>query len=271
VSVRARAGALRRRHPAVDFVFACLARDSDVASGLLGAALGFRIFLWLLPAGLVIVGGLGFTASKEAGDKATSLGFGVVADQVREASADARGGRGALLLGGLVLLVIASAALVKATVIASALAWGLPRRRPGSWPGAVGVLIAVVLSAVLVGSVVAWLRHRGGPLGLGALLATVFFWVALWWGVSMLLPHAPGVRSHSLLPGALVFGLGIFALHVFSVLYLDRHLANQADLYGAIGGAATLLLWTYLLGRLVVLSAVVNATWADRDREPVAA
>ena len=42
----------------------------------------------------------------------------------------------------------------------------------------------------------------------------------------------------------------------------------MSELYGALGAAASVLLWLYLIGRLVVGSAVLNATLWERNRSP---
>jgi uncharacterized BrkB/YihY/UPF0761 family membrane protein len=49
-----------------------------------------------------------------------------------------------------------------------------------------------------------------------------------------------------------------------SVYILARRVASASELYGSLGVAAALLLWLYLLGRLVVAAAMLNATLWDR-------
>jgi uncharacterized BrkB/YihY/UPF0761 family membrane protein len=41
---------------------------------------------------------------------------------------------------------------------------------------------------------------------------------------------------------------------------------SASELYGALGAASAVLLWLYLIGRLVVASAVLNATLWERRR-----
>lgn len=266
---RARAGmlALQDRHPSVRIALSVGERDRETAGGLLGAALAFRIFLWLLPAILVIAGGLGFVAPDHADADAKSLGLsGFAAGQIRQASAQAHRARWLVLILGAVLLYMASVSLAKAVIEASRVAWGLPRPRVRA-ARAAGVLIVVTTGSTAVAVLCAWLRNRTGAVGLVALLLTVLVWIVLWWGVSSLLPHPTGVRSTELLPGAVLFGVGLYALHLFTVLYLGHRVAAQSKLYGALGGAATILLWAFLLGRLVVMSATMNAIlFARRGR-----
>ena len=58
----ARAEAERRRHESVDVVFEVVDRDVETGGGIIAGALAYRLFIWLLPAVLVAVAGLGFAA-----------------------------------------------------------------------------------------------------------------------------------------------------------------------------------------------------------------
>jgi uncharacterized BrkB/YihY/UPF0761 family membrane protein len=112
-----------------------------------------------------------------------------------------------------------------------------------------------------------WARGRGVGeevvvrIGLfGALVVLALF-------ASSLLPHAP-VPLVRLVPGALLLAVTAQALHVLTVFYLSPKLRSSSELYGGLGAAATVLLWLYLIGRLVVLSAVLNATLWERQVHP---
>jgi uncharacterized BrkB/YihY/UPF0761 family membrane protein len=82
---------------------------------------------------------------------------------------------------------------------------------------------------------------------------------------SLALPHASTSNVH-LVPGVLLVAIGAQAMHVFTVFYLSPKLESSSELYGGLGAAATVLLWLYLIGRLVVLSAVLNATLWERQQ-----
>jgi uncharacterized BrkB/YihY/UPF0761 family membrane protein len=72
------------------------------------------------------------------------------------------------------------------------------------------------------------------------------------------------VSAVELLPGALLIGVGVQFLHLATVFYFAHRIARASKLYGGLGGAATILLWTYLVARLVIASTVVNKTLAGR-------
>jgi uncharacterized BrkB/YihY/UPF0761 family membrane protein len=88
----------------------------------------------------------------------------------------------------------------------------------------------------------------------------------LW--ISWLLPHARDVSVTDLLPGALLFGLIVWAMHLLTVFYFARKISHASDTYGALGSAIGILLALYLLGRAMSASAVLNATlWERKQRE----
>ena len=61
--------------------------------------------------------------------------------------------------------------------------------------------------------------------------------------------------------------LGLEALHLVTVYWIAPEVEHKTDTYGAIGFALALLLWAYLLGRLITSAAVVNETlWTRYQR-----
>jgi uncharacterized BrkB/YihY/UPF0761 family membrane protein len=64
-----------------------------------------------------------------------------------------------------------------------------------------------------------------------------------------------------------VFALGALFLHVVTVYFIAREVESKTDTYGAIGAALALLLWAYLLGRIMTAAAVVNASLFERSTE----
>jgi uncharacterized BrkB/YihY/UPF0761 family membrane protein len=83
----------------------------------------------------------------------------------------------------------------------------------------------------------------------------------------MALPHARDAGWRDLLPGALLLAAGAQVLHLVTVFYLAGRIESASELYGALGSASAVLLWLYLIGRLVVGSAVLNATLWERRRQ----
>ena len=78
----------------------------------------------------------------------------------------------------------------------------------------------------------------------------------------MQLPHGP-VRWLRLLPGAVLVGIGLLCVNVFNVYVTTRLVENRANTYGALGIATALLFSLVLVGRLIVVSAELNATLSE--------
>ena len=57
-----------------------------------------------------------------------------------------------------------------------------------------------------------------------------------------------------------MFAIGAEVLHVITVVWYAKRLEHSSELYGGLGAAVVLLAWLYLLGRLTISSAVVNAS-----------
>jgi uncharacterized BrkB/YihY/UPF0761 family membrane protein len=67
-----------------------------------------------------------------------------------------------------------------------------------------------------------------------------------------------------LVPGAVLVAIGAQALNLFTVYYLAGQAERATSTYGAIGAALTILLWLFILARLVVGGAMLNAELARR-------
>ena len=95
-------------------------------------------------------------------------------------------------------------------------------------------------------------------LGLGVCFGAVWLWVSMW------LP-SQDVPWTAYLPGAVLFGVGVEALYVFTAYYLQIKLANASELYGALGLATTALFYLFLVGLGVIWAAELNAiVWEVR-------
>ena len=62
--------------------------------------------------------------------------------------------------------------------------------------------------------------------------------------------------------------LGMEVISGIGTLLISPRIATSQSTYGALGVAATLLLGLFLVSRLVVASAVVNATAWERRSSP---
>ena len=268
-AARVRVETARPRYRSLDLAFTVGERDQRVGGGLLAGALAFRLFLWVLPACLVVVGGLGFGSRGWLDNVVNDNGVGgLTADVIAQATTDSDLSRWVALLLGLYFLYFAAVALARAVVAATAFSWQIPIPRIANKPRAALLTSAVLFAAgaaVLAGNI---LRARSSGPGLILTFSLVVFWTGLWWYVSSWLPRSEQARPLDLWPGAVLVGIGAQAMHLVSVLYLSHKIQSASGLYGSLGTAAVLLLAGYLMARLMIGSCVLNATLVKRREIP---
>jgi uncharacterized BrkB/YihY/UPF0761 family membrane protein len=222
----------------------------------------------MVPMLLVLVsvfGVFGFSvgAARSAGSR---LGLTAYAANVIE-QARAQSSVGALVgLGvGLFAMFFASRSALKSLRIVHSLAWNLPmQRRP------VRAISSVIFAASAIGlwiaiAAIGVLRSHGvlGWLAIVLLRTALYGGISVW--ISAVTPHPDGVTWRDYLPGALAMAISIQVLQVFSEVYLVYKAQHLSKLYGGLGVAVVLLLWLYIVGRMIVASAMLNATlWEQR-------
>jgi uncharacterized BrkB/YihY/UPF0761 family membrane protein len=264
--VTERAQEERGRHGSLDAVFEIVDRDAEVAGGIIAGALAYRLFIWLLPLALVLVGGLGLfadAASDSPKDVAGSVGLGgLVAASFQEST---KASWYALLVGVPVLLY-ATRSVLRVLIGTHRLVWGDVRSAaPKPTFTASAELLALILLCFLLAVLASWVRATSAMPGLVSTLAVTLGFAGAWLLVSLGLPHRDAGWK-DLVPGALVVGIGLDLFQVLAAYLLTPYALAKQGTYGALGIAAVLLLGLFLLGRLMVTAAEVNATLWERRR-----
>ena len=269
--LRAQVEAARRRHRALDLALDVVEQDSTIGGGMLGGALAYRLFVFLLPLSLFLVAGIGVyadTTEQSPSEVVSNSGLtGLIAKEI--AAAANSPARWAILIATLPVLVYAAGMLYRAIAIVHAIAWHGSGRavRLSSKGFAVfgGLLVAQFACTLIAG----WIRRSDGVSGVTALLVYMVLLGGAWLALARLLPHR-GVGWKALVPGTALLALGMLLVNSFNVYITTRLVADRADTYGALGVATALLFSLYLVGRLIVGSAVLNATLdARRRRSPM--
>ena len=244
-------------------------RDGDVGGGIIAGALAYRLFIWLLPLALVAVAGLGFAAdaaSRSPEEAAESLGIeGLISSSITNAAESPK--RWYALLIGIPALLWTTRSLLRALIGAHRLVWG-DVRAAAPKPTALATLrlLLLILSFGAFTTFASALRSWSPGPGLVATLAIVVVYAGLWLLISLQLPHRAVDWVH-LVPGALVYGLGVEVLNVVVAYVITPWALAKQGTYGALGVAAALLFGLYLISRVAVGAAVVNVTlWERRAR-----
>ena len=250
----------------LDATFETIARDSEIGGGILAAALAYRIFFFLLPLGFFLVSGLGFLArALDTSVQAivSDLGLsGIITEQVANTADDSSIW---VLLGSLVLLAYVTRSLSRAVTVVHALAW----ERSAASALVTGRLVAV-FAAVVAGQLAAvvGVSAARAHTEVGAVVALLFFVAVvggLWLWFSLEAPHSTA-RWTGLVPGALLYGIGILCVQVFNAYILGRLVESKSSTYGVLGVAAAILLSLFFSGRVIVGAAALNATLFERSR-----
>jgi len=261
-----RAQSERSRHSSVDAAFEMADRDAEVGGGIMAGALAYRLFIWLLPLALVLIAGLGLasdTANVSPDDAARDMGLaGLVTNSVA-ASAESST-RWYALLVGIPILLLATRSVLRTLVVMHRLVWtDLRSAAPKPTAAATLKLLAALTIGIGLSTLAGAIRHSSIGAGLVATLLIPIPYAVLWLAVAMQLPHRDAPWLH-LVPGAILFGVGIEVLHAITAYFIAPQVASKQGTYGALGAAAALLLGLFFLSRIMVATAVTNATLWDR-------
>src|SRR5262249_47600137 len=198
-----------------------------------------------------LVAGLGIAADRahESPERAAkSLGLaGLVSTSVASAAESPK--RWYALTIGIPVLLYASRSLLRVLIGSHRLVWGDVRARaPKPTMTAVGrflVLVVCLYIASLLASAV-----RASSLGIGVLSTLPLFLphAGLWLLSPPRLPHR-AARWTDLIPGALLFAVGIELLNVVAAYFITPYAIAKQGTYGALGVAAVLLLGLFLISR----------------------
>ena len=270
--LRARAKEFAPRAPGVQYALAAIGRDRQFGGGLLAGALAFRLFGALLPFALLLAVLLGYAASAERDttqDAAEATGISeAVLLSVADSAKLSNGTRWVVSLGAFLALLWAAVWAARAIRAVHNIAWSGSVERMGQPVRGAVILIAAIVAVVLVISGAAAAREHLGTVGLLISLSVTLAFFGIWLWLEWLLPHGDAPLS-ALIPGAIVVALGIQVVHLGTALFIGEKVARANATYGSLGVAFTVLAWLYILSRIVVASAMLNAArWERRAQRP---
>jgi membrane protein len=255
----------------VDVAFDALSYDTDTGATVLAAALGFRVFLFQVPYACLFVILAGYLSDWTGRDVHSLFhGRGVVrltANSVSSAAELSGWTRFIAFVLVAYALILSARSLVKVMNIVHALVWDVPRRPMASATRAGAAFIGVITVLVGLSLGIGKIREHTAVGGLLLLLLYTAAPFAAWWFVSWRLPHRE-CPLIALAPGATFFGIGFELLHLLTVVWFPHLVESKSQVYGTVGLALAMLLWAYLLGRIITLAVVLNAAlWARYGAE----
>ena len=266
----------REQHATVRLAVQAFENDRARAGGLLAGGLAYRVFLWQIPLALFVVSAFGIVtelADEQPSDLARRVGMtAALAGSIAKAVSASQSARWWLLILGAFLTVWAGRGVYRGVRLVSELAWGA-RGRPASSLKASLVVTGFGLLLIALQLV---LPKVSESLAVPALLSFVFGLllasaISLWF--LRLLPRDDAPWT-ALVPGAVLFGVGMRALGLAASTYFAYRLDHSGDLYGALGIAIVMMLYLFLVARVFVAAQFLNATLyhrrSDRSQAPSA-
>jgi uncharacterized BrkB/YihY/UPF0761 family membrane protein len=239
---------------------------------LLASAVAFRTFLWLLPLALLAAGLVSGITRAIPGAADDALAVTGVTSTLRQQSTvalnESTRSWWVAVLVGLVLSLWTTRTLMRNLVIVNAHVWDarVPRRSQrevlratlvfgAAWLGIfLGAALVTSLDNLLPGGILLSFVFQAAISGVGWVLITI---------------HLPDRRRSwvDLVPGGLLFGVGLATLHVISRVYLPARIEHSSALYGSLGIAGAVLVWLLVAGQLIVVCAILNRVWL-RHQDP---
>ena len=258
------------RHIAVAVPLRAVERNKRVAATVLAGGLAYKLFLWLLPFGLVLGGGLGLSNADSTEEAVEGGGLpGAVTNAIGDAARSTDSQSWWLFSVGVPLLLWAGFGGAKAVQLIYALVWDEPPPRTKPLLGSLAFtgMVCAFLAAVAL----TWWVRADWP-GLFAPVLTFAPLAAMWLWASLHLPHRDAPWQ-ALVPGALLVAIGFQVLHEAVGHFLVPKLEDSTSLYGDLGATATFLFFMYMTAILVVISPVLNSSLYDelntrRDEAP---
>jgi uncharacterized BrkB/YihY/UPF0761 family membrane protein len=253
------------RHVSVAVPFRAAERNRRVAASVLAGGFAYRLFIWLLPFGLILGGALGLGDADSVEDALAAGGIpaGVV-DEIGDVARASDSDWWWLLAIGVPLLLWAGYTGAKALQLIHALVWNEPP--PHTKPLSASLVFTGMSCAFMVAVGLAWyLEDEPWFVGLVAAVLTIAPLTVLWLWTSLLLPHGSATWK-PLLPGALLVAVGFQALHGLVINFTVPRLEKATSYYGGLGLIATLLFFMYFAAWLVVTAPVLNSSLHEELR-----
>jgi uncharacterized BrkB/YihY/UPF0761 family membrane protein len=254
------------RHVSVAVPFRAAERNRHVAASVIAGGIAYRLFLWLLPFGLVVGGALGLGNADSTEAAVASGGLpGAVVDAIGDFARAADANSWWLLLTGVPLLLWEGYAGAKGLQLIHGLVWrdpAPPRLRPLRSSLAFSAGMCAVVATICLSW---WFRDASEARQLLIAAAMIVPLAALWLLVSLRLPH--GTASwKALLPGAFLVAVGFEVGHGLVLHFLGPKLETSTSLYGTIGVTTTILFFMWAVGWIVVTAPILNSSLHDELR-----
>jgi YihY family inner membrane protein len=262
----------QQTHVPFAVVFALIKKFGDDRAGSLAALLAYYGFLAVFPLLLLLTTILGFAMDRNSELRRSVLDsalrdFPIVGQQLGAAIQPLQGS-GLALAVGLVFLVWGSLGVTQAGQLAMAEVWNVPdvHRPPFAVRllrglGLLGVLGLGVVATTTIASFSAF-DGRGPGRTVGFTLTVGLNVVLFVMAFRVLTPRR--VPTRSLVPGAVLGGIGWSLLQVLGAYLVGHQLRHASQIYGYFASVLGLVSWLFIGAQLALYAAEANVVWARR-------
>ena len=247
----------------VTFATKLYARDQDAFASVLGSAIALRLFLFVIPANVAMLGLINLL--RLGGPLGGLVESNPTTGQMAQSYGDVSFWHAlGITVSGIVLTLWAGRSLARVLATCSAAAWQMHATKAKVRVRGVAALTGLLFALMISTFTFARMREIGGPAVAVAAWAAVGATVLLgWFIVQIVLPRGttdPG----AVLPGAALMGLGFAILQWFMQIYLPAKIARTTDTMGSLAATVATLGYFFFIGRLMSASFVVNAVVFQR-------
>lgn len=265
-----RVDTIQQRFRPTAFAFGVAKKFGDDRGGALAAELTYYGFLSIFPSLLIFVTVLGFVGNQSVSDSvigSTLARFPVIGQQIGKNVSHPLPGSGVGLAIGLLLLLYGVLGSTHAAQHTMAQVWNVPPvARPGFFPrlargllfvGALGtgMVVTALISSIITVDDQSLLARAAG------LVSAVGLNIGLFVAAFRVLTPK-GVSTRSLVPGALVGGIGYSILLGIGTALVQHQLRHAQAVYGQFGLVLGLMAWLSLVAQLSVYAAELNVVLA---------
>ncbi len=228
-----------------------------MAASVLAGGFAYKLFLWLLPFGLLLGGVFGINNTSDIEDAIQGGGLvGAAIKSIGDSTRSTGVDPWVLLVLGVAGLFWAGRSGAKAALLIYALIWDEPPPRMKAIPASLA-FTGVMCALLVVLGLNWWVRDNIALAAVIPPIAAIFLIAGLWVLVSLLLPHGDATWQE-LVPGALIVGIGVVVIHELIGNFLFPKLQESTELYGILGIMTTILFYMYWSGALFVSAATLN-------------
>jgi len=252
--------------PTINLSVQLYERDRDAFASMFGSAIALRLFLFLVPAMLVVVGLIATVAGTDGLDRLVdaSGATGSIAAQLSDAARSANSAGWWLLGIGLILAPWAGRGLITVLAACARGSWRIGGRKTHISLRSMSAVIALLMLMVTVTFLLDQVQVAEGiAASIAGLVAASVAVGAGWFAVTWALPRGttdPG----ALLPGAVLVGAGLGVLQWFMQFYLPDRLTRSSVVMGSLGVSIAILGYMFLVGRLLAASLIIDAVIFER-------